>query len=145
LNLFEILLLRREETLRTNLHAIHKGWYLHADSKPHFGTLEKLSDFIAAMNIPYRAANLRPWLGGNFWDGRVPDLAKQGLQPPNNPNQMANTPKGLYTPPNGGYSPLLVQKLAKRPYTPLFKQVYGQDAFQKYTPKIPLGMSSRTS
>jgi cytochrome c peroxidase len=48
---------------------------------------------------------------------------------------MANTPEGPYTPANGGYSPLLVQKLAKRPYTPLFKQVYGQDALQKYTPK----------
>jgi cytochrome c peroxidase len=74
-------------------------------------------------------------LGGNFWDGRVADLAKQGLQPPINPNEMANTPEGPYTPANGGYSPLLVQKLANRPYTPLFKQVYGQDAFQVYTPK----------
>jgi cytochrome c peroxidase len=36
---------------------------------------------------------------------------------------------------DGGYSPLLVKKLANRPYTPLFKQVYGQDAFQLYTLK----------
>jgi cytochrome c peroxidase len=84
---------------------------------------------------PYYDPSLRTWLGGNFWDGRVADLAKQGLQPPINPNEMANTPEGPYTPANGGYSPLLVQKLAHRPYTPLFKQVYGQDAFQKYTPK----------
>ena len=84
---------------------------------------------------PYYDPGLRTWLGGNFWDGRVSDLAKQGLQPPINPNEMANTPEGPYTPANGGYSPLLVQKLADRPYTPLFKQVYGQDAFQKYTPK----------
>jgi cytochrome c peroxidase len=84
---------------------------------------------------PYYDPALRTWLGGNFWDGRVSDLSKQGLQPPINPNEMANTPEGPYTPANGGYSPLLVQKLADRPYTPLFKQVYGQDAFQKYTPK----------
>ena len=84
---------------------------------------------------PYYDPGLRTWLGGNFWDGRVSDLAKQGLQPPINPNEMANTPEGPYTPANGGYSPLLVQKLAKRPYALLFEQVYGQDAFQKYTPK----------
>jgi cytochrome c peroxidase len=74
-------------------------------------------------------------LGGNFWDGRVPDLAKQGLQPPINPNEMANTPEGPYTPANGGYSPLLVKKLSNRPYTELFKRVYGQDVFRVYTPK----------
>jgi cytochrome c peroxidase len=28
---------------------------------------------------PYYDAGLRTWLGGNFWDGRVPDLARQGL------------------------------------------------------------------
>jgi len=66
---------------------------------------------------PYYDPGLRTWLGGNFWDGRVPDLAAQGLQPPINPNEMANTPEGPYTPANGGYSPLLVQKLASRPYT----------------------------
>jgi cytochrome c peroxidase len=84
---------------------------------------------------PYYDPGLRTWLGGNFWDGRVSDLAKQGLQPPINPNEMANTPVGPYTPANGGYAPLLVEKLANRPYTPLFKELYGQDAFQKYTPK----------
>jgi cytochrome c peroxidase len=72
---------------------------------------------------PYYDPGLRTWLGGNFWDGRVSDLAKQGLQPPINPNEMANAPEGPYTPANGGYSPLLVQKLANRPYTSLFKQV----------------------
>jgi hypothetical protein len=30
-------------------------------------------------------------LGGNFWDGRVPDLAAQGLQPAINPNEMAKS------------------------------------------------------
>jgi Di-haem cytochrome c peroxidase len=50
---------------------------------------------------PYFDSGLWTWLGGNFWDGRVSDLAKQGLQPPINPNEMANTPEGPYTPANG--------------------------------------------
>ena len=41
---------------------------------------------------PYYDPHLQVWLGGNFWDGRVPDVAKQGLQPPINPNEMANDP-----------------------------------------------------
>jgi cytochrome c peroxidase len=84
---------------------------------------------------PYYDPHQQVWLGGNFWNGRVPDLAKQALQPPINPNEMANTPEGPYPPTIGGYSPLLVQKLAKRPYTELFKQVYGQDVFNVSTPK----------
>ncbi len=59
---------------------------------------------------PYYDSGLKTWLGGGFWNGRVPDLATQALQPPLNPNE-------------------------NRPYTPLFKQVYGQDAFQVFSPK----------
>jgi cytochrome c peroxidase len=84
---------------------------------------------------PYYDPGLKTWLGGDFWNGRVPDLATQALQPPLNPNEMANIPEGPYPPLNGGYPPLLVQKLANRPYTGLFKQVYGQDAFQVFSPK----------
>jgi cytochrome c peroxidase len=84
---------------------------------------------------PYYDTHQQTWLGGNFWNGRVPDLAAQALQPPINPNEMANTPEGPYPPAIGGYPPLLVQKLAKRPYTELFKQVYGQDVFNVSTPK----------
>jgi cytochrome c peroxidase len=38
-----------------------------------------------------------------------------------------------YPPVAGGYSPLVVKKVQTRPYTPLFKQVYGPDVFTKYT------------
>jgi Di-haem cytochrome c peroxidase len=51
---------------------------------------------------PFYDPHLQVWLGGNFWDGRVPDLSKQGLQPPINPNEMANTPEGPYPPTSGG-------------------------------------------
>lgn len=84
---------------------------------------------------PYYDSRLQTWLGGDFWDGRVPDLSKQALQPPINPNEMANIPVGPYPPIAGGYPPLLVSKLANRSYTSLFKQVYGKDVFQVHTPK----------
>jgi cytochrome c peroxidase len=74
------------------------------------------------------------WVGGNFWDGRVPDLSTQARQPFINPDEMANIPtNGIYPPPAGGYSALVVQKVEKSSYAPLFKQVYGADAFTKYT------------
>ncbi len=52
------------------------------------------------------------------------------MGPPINPNEMNNTPAG--TAPDQ-YPPLLVKKLQSRPYTPLIKQLYGQDVFTKYT------------
>jgi cytochrome c peroxidase len=84
---------------------------------------------------PVFRASLGVYIGGDFWDGRVPDLSGQAKQPPINPNEMANTPIGPYPPLQGGYSPLLAEKLKNRPYTPLFLQVYGQDVFAKYTPQ----------
>ena len=59
-----------------------------------------------------------------------PGRAVQG--PPINPNEMDNTPAG--TAPHQ-FSPLLAHKLAKRPYTPLFKNVFGADAFTIFTPQ----------
>ena len=83
---------------------------------------------------PYYDANLGVYLGGNFWDGHAPDEAHQARQPFINPNEMDNIPgNGIYPPVAGGYSPLVVQKVQSRPYTHLFKQVYGQDVFTKYT------------
>jgi cytochrome c peroxidase len=80
-------------------------------------------------------ANAGVWIGGDFWDGRVPDLSGQAKMPPINPNEMNNTPVGPYPPLQGGYSPLLAEKLKNRPYTPLFLQVFGQDAFAKFPPE----------
>jgi cytochrome c peroxidase len=41
---------------------------------------------------PVFRASLGVYIGGDFWDGRVPDLSGQAKQPPINPNEMANTP-----------------------------------------------------
>jgi cytochrome c peroxidase len=48
---------------------------------------------------------------------------------------MNNFPVGPFPPLQGGFSPLLAEKLKNRPYTSLFLQVYGQDAFAKFTPQ----------
>ena len=83
---------------------------------------------------PYYDATLGVYLGGTFWDGRTPNKAHQAREPFIDPNEMANIPgNGVYPPIAGGYSPLVVQKVQSRPYTPLFKKVYGPDVFTKYT------------
>jgi cytochrome c peroxidase len=71
------------------------------------------------------------YIGGNFWDGRAFDTAMQAQGPPINPNEMNNTPVG--TPPFDQYPPLLIKKIQSRPYSYLFKQIYGPDVFTKYT------------
>jgi len=82
----------------------------------------------------YDAEFALAWVGGNFWDGRVPDLSTQARQPFVNPDEMNNTPtNGIYPPPAGGYSALVVQKVQNSAYAPLFQQIYGADAFTKYT------------
>ncbi len=83
---------------------------------------------------PYFDATLGVYLGGNFWDGRVPDEAHQALQPFIDANEMANlSSNGIQDPLAGGYSALVVKKVQSRPYTHLFKKVYGPDVFTKYT------------
>jgi cytochrome c peroxidase len=83
---------------------------------------------------PYFDVAKAVYIGGTFWDGRTPDEAHQAREPFLDPVEMANIPgNGIYPPLQGGYSPLVVKKVESRPYTPLFKQVYGPDVFTKYT------------
>src|SRR5580693_10320667 len=85
---------------------------------------------------PAYNADLGVYIGGDFWDGRVPDEAHQALQPFIDANEMANlSSNGIQDPVAGGYSALVVKKVQSRPYTPLFKQVYGKDVFKLYTPE----------
>ena len=56
----------------------------------------------AVLRRPVRPA----YVGGLFWDGRVPDLSTQANQPFINPNEMANTPtNGVYPPTSGAIPP----------------------------------------
>ncbi len=83
---------------------------------------------------PFYDAAVGVYIGGGFWDGRVPDEAHQALQPFIDANEMGNlSSNGIQDPVAGGYSALVVKKVQSRPYTPLFKQVYGPDVFTKYT------------
>lgn len=80
---------------------------------------------------PYLAsAEGGTYVGGDFWDGRVPDTVGQARMPFLDQNEMANTPVGPYPPLAGGYSPLVAQKLQRRPYAHLFKNVFGSNIFQ---------------
>ncbi len=74
------------------------------------------------------------YIGGTFWDGRTPDEPHQATQPFIDANEMANlSSNGIQDPVAGGYSALVVKKVQSRPYTHLFKKVYGPDVFTKYT------------
>jgi cytochrome c peroxidase len=73
------------------------------------------------------------YLGGTFWDGRTPDNATQARMPFLDQNEMANTPTGPYPPHAGGFSPLLAQKMAIRPYAQLFETVFGRDVLKNST------------
>ncbi len=78
---------------------------------------------------PYYDNNLQTWLGGNFWDGRAPSTAAQARMPFLDADEMANIPIGPYPPHSGGYSPLVAEKVKHRPYSPLFRKVFGVDIF----------------
>lgn len=73
------------------------------------------------------------YIGGTFWDGRTPDTPTQARMPFLDQNEMANTPVGPYPPHAGGYSPLVARKLRCRPYTQLFRDVFGRDVFKAST------------
>jgi cytochrome c peroxidase len=73
------------------------------------------------------------YVGGTFWDGRTPDTATQARLPFLDPNEMANMPVGAFPPHAGGYSPLLAEKMANRPYARLFENVFGGDIFRTST------------
>ena len=92
---------------------------------------------------PYFDNAQQLWSGGNFWDGRAPTNAEQARMPFLGPNEMANTPVGPYPPHAGGYSPLVVQKLAARPYGALFQQVFGPGAFQYNTDDAVYAMAAQ--
>jgi cytochrome c peroxidase len=107
------------------------------------GVVPGRSDSRRAMAYPYAAFSpvgpyydaefAAAWVGGCFWDGRVPDLSTQAQQPLINPDEMNNTPtNGLYPPPFGGYSALYVSKV-QATYEAQFTSALGFDPFTTYT------------
>jgi cytochrome c peroxidase len=85
---------------------------------------------------PYYDGDVGVYLGGTFWDGRTTNEPHQATEPFLNPNEMNNTPtNGIYPPEFGGFSALVAEKVESRPYTQLFKQVFGENVFEKSTPQ----------
>ena len=84
---------------------------------------------------PYFDADLGVYLGGTFWDGRTPDEPHQATQPFIDANEMANliSSNGIRIRKPGVFGGSVVKKVQSRPYTHLFKKVYGPDVFTKYT------------
>ena len=73
------------------------------------------------------------WVGGNFWDGRVPDTSTQAQQPFINPDEMNNTPtNGVFPPTFGGFSALVVSKVQAK-YEAQFTAALGFDPFTTFT------------
>jgi cytochrome c peroxidase len=86
--------------------------------------------------------NLQEYIGGTFWDGRTPDTAHQARMPFIDPNEMANIPTGPVPPHPGGFSSLVAQKLAGRPYAPLLKNTLGQNVFVANTDEQLYGIAT---
>jgi cytochrome c peroxidase len=71
------------------------------------------------------------YVGGDFWDGRVPDLTFQAMQPFINPDEMNNTPtNGIFPPPLGGFSALVAEKATTK-YRTEFEAAYGPGIIER--------------
>jgi cytochrome c peroxidase len=75
------------------------------------------------------------YLGGNFWDGRAPDEARQAMMPFLDQDEMANRPIGAYPPHAGGFSWSVAQKLKGRPYASLFQRAYRRNVLATASPE----------
>ena len=86
------------------------------------GVVPGQGDYRRAMAYPYAAFSpvgpyydaeiATAYVGGCFWDGRVPDLSTQAREPLVCPDEMNNTPtNGIYPGTAGGYSALVVSKV----------------------------------
>ena len=100
------------------------------------GVVPGQADHRRAMAYPYAAFSpvgpfydaefAMAWVGGCFWDGRVPDLSTQARQPLVNPDEMNNTPtNGIYPPTARGLFRPRRFKKSRQVYAPLFKAIYG--------------------
>jgi cytochrome c peroxidase len=73
------------------------------------------------------------YVGGDFWDGRVPDLTGQAMMPFLAANEMNNTPtNGIFPPVQGGFSALVAQKATTR-YRAQFEAAYGPGIIESTT------------
>lgn len=74
--------------------------------------------------------DLQSYVGGFFRDGRKPDLKSQVLLPLVHPNEMNNVVDNAPAPH------LVVEKIRKAEYAPLFRSVFGPTMFDQPTDKV---------
>jgi cytochrome c peroxidase len=71
------------------------------------------------------------YVGGDFWDGRVPDLTFQATEPFIDPDEMNNTPtNGIFPGKLGGFSALVAQKATTK-YRAQFEAAYGPGIIER--------------
>lgn len=80
--------------------------------------------------IPTYDAAIQAYMGGLFYDGRVPDTTTQAEKPFLNPNEMNNLVH------NVGSPAMVVAKLKLSPSADLFKAAYGPDVFEGTTDEV---------
>jgi cytochrome c peroxidase len=88
--------------------------------KDRFGKRNDLPAAYAAYSPTFHYdANEEMYVGGQFWDGRAPDLIEQAKGPFLNPLEMANPDEKT-----------VVEKVRKSDYAHLFLEVFGKAAFK---------------
>ena len=88
--------------------------------KDRFGNRNDLPAAYASFSPPFHYdANESLYVGGQFWDGRAADLAEQAKGPFVNPLEMANPDEKT-----------VVEKVRNSEYAGLFREVFGNDAFE---------------
>jgi len=80
--------------------------------------------------VPHFDKVRQAYVGGFFWDGRVPNLASQAQMPFQNPNEMNNLVH------NTGSPAMVVAAVRSGKNAELFKQVFGQDVFTLSNAKV---------
>jgi cytochrome c peroxidase len=76
---------------------------------------------------PHFDPTISLYIGGQFWDGRAPDLTEQAKAPFLNPNEMNNLTH------NAGDPSLVVQRVSSGTSAALFRAVYGPNVFSSPT------------
>ena len=80
--------------------------------------------------LPHFDPTLNAFVGGLFWDGRVPDAIAQAKAPFLNPNEMNNRVHGLGSPAS------VISKIKSGPTGAEFRRVYGDGVFTLPTNQV---------
>ena len=80
--------------------------------------------------VPHYDASVQAYVGGLFWDGRVPNTEMQAERPFMNPNEMNDRVHNLASPA------LLIRKVKASPEAALFASTYGSNVWKRPNDQI---------